>query len=81
MAKRDFSVVGFLFSDSLLVLAKEATDEKSNEITAILKLLANLELKGCIVTIEAISYQKSIASKIVDQEADYVLRLKGNQGI
>ncbi len=64
-----------------LVLAQEATDEKSNEITAIPKLLAILELKGCIVTIDAMGCQKAIASQIIEQEADYVLGLKGNQGI
>lgn len=64
-----------------LVLAQEATSEKSNEITAIPKLLAILELKGCIVTIDAMGCQKFIASQIVDQEADYVLGLKGNQGL
>lgn len=64
-----------------LVLAQDATDEKSNEITAIPKLLSILELKGCIVTIDAMGCQKAIASQIIDQEADYVLGLKGNQGI
>lgn len=64
-----------------LVLAQEVTDEKSNEITAIPKLLAILELKGCIVTIDAMGCQKSIAAQIIEQEADYVLGLKGNQGL
>jgi len=64
-----------------LVLAQEATEEKSNEITAIPKLLSILELKGCIVTIDAMGCQRSIAAQIIDQEADYVLGLKGNQGI
>ena len=64
-----------------LVLGQEATDEKSNEITAIPKLLAILELKGGIVTIDAMGCQKAIASRIIEQEADYVLGLKGNQGI
>ena len=64
-----------------LVLGQEATDEKSNEITAIPKLLAILELKGCIVTIDAMGCQKLIASQIIEQEADYVLGLKGNQGL
>lgn len=63
-----------------LVLAQEATDEKSNEITAIPKLLSILEIKGCIVTIDAMGCQKAIASQIIDQKADYVLGLKGNQG-
>ena len=63
-----------------LVLAQEVTAEKSNEITAIPKLLALLELKGCIVTIDAMGCQKAIAAQIVDQESDYVLGHKGNQG-
>jgi len=63
-----------------LVLGQEATDEKSNEITAIPKLLALLELKGCIVTIDAMGCQRAIAEQIIDQEGDYVLGLKGNQG-
>lgn len=63
-----------------LVLGQEATDEKSNEITAIPKLLALLELKGCIVTIDAMGCQRGIAEQIIDQEGDYVLGLKGNQG-
>jgi len=64
-----------------LVLGQEATDEKSNEITAIPKLLALLELRGCIVTIDAMGCQREIAAQIVDQKADYVLSLKGNQGL
>jgi predicted transposase YbfD/YdcC len=64
-----------------LVLGQVATDEKSNEISAIPKLLALLELKGCIVTIDAIGCQRAIAEQIVDQGGDYyVLGLKGNQG-
>ena len=65
---------------SRLVLGQEATDEKSNEITAIPKLLEVLELKGCIVTIDAMGCQHEIASQIVSQEGEYVLGLKGNQG-
>lgn len=63
-----------------LVLGQEATAEKSNEITAIPKLLALLELKGCIVTIDAMGCQTKIAEQIVAQGGDYVLGLKGNQG-
>lgn len=59
---------------------REATEEKSNEITAIPKLLALLELRGCIVTIDAMDCQREIAAQIVDQRADYVLGLKENQG-
>jgi predicted transposase YbfD/YdcC len=63
-----------------LVLGQEATEEKSNEITAIPKLLALLELHGCIVTIDAMGCQRAIAERLVDQGGDYVLGLKGNQG-
>lgn len=63
-----------------LVLAQQATDQKSNEITAIPKLLELLEIKGCIITIDAMGCQKAIAKQIVDQQGDYVLGLKGNQG-
>lgn len=63
-----------------LVLGQQATDEKSNEITAIPKLLELLELKGCIVTIDAMGCQRAIAEQIIDQGGDYVLGLKGNQG-
>ena len=63
-----------------LVLSQEATEAKSNEITAIPKLLDVLALKGCIVTLDATGCQRSIAAQIIDQEGDYVLGLKGNQG-
>ena len=63
-----------------LVLGQCKVDEKSNEITAIPQLLRTLELSGCIVTIDAMGTQKQIANLIVEQEADYVLALKGTQG-
>ncbi len=63
-----------------LVLAQVATDEKSNEITAVPKLLKMLSLKGTIVTTDALNCQRAIAQQIVDQGGDYVLALKGNQG-
>ena len=56
------------------------TDEKSNEITAIPRLLSVLDIKNCIVTIDAMGTQKSIAKTIRQKDADYVLALKGNQG-
>jgi len=62
-----------------LVLAQRAVDGKSNEITAIPELLDMLNLKGAIVTIDAMGTQKEIAQRIVDKDADYVLALKGNQ--
>jgi predicted transposase YbfD/YdcC len=63
-----------------LVLGQLKTEEKSNEITAIPLLLELLELRGCIVTIDAMGCQTEIAAQIIKQEADYVLSLKGNQG-
>jgi predicted transposase YbfD/YdcC len=57
-------------------LGQVVTDEKSNEITAIPKLL---EIKGCVVTIDAMGCQREIAEKIVAAEADYVLAVKDNQ--
>jgi len=63
-----------------LVLGQQKVDEKSNEITAIPLLLEALNLTGCIVTIDAMGCQREIAKQIVDQEGDYVLSLKGNQG-
>ena len=62
-----------------LVLGQVKTDEKSNEITAIPTLLDLLDLRGCIVTIDAMGCQKDIAKKIIKAEADYVFCLKGNQ--
>ena len=56
------------------------TDEKSNEIKAIPKLLNVLALKGCLVTIDTMGCQRDIAAKIIEKEADYLLAVKGNQG-
>jgi predicted transposase YbfD/YdcC len=53
--------------------------EKSNEITAIPKLLDLIAVEGCIVTIDAMGCQKDIAKKIVDRNADYILQVKDNQ--
>jgi predicted transposase YbfD/YdcC len=63
-----------------LVLAQRRVDDKSNEITAIPKLLQMLELSGTVVTIDAMGCQRTIAQKIVDQKADYILAVKENQG-
>ena len=63
-----------------LVLGQVKVAEKSNEITAIPKLLAVLELQGCLVTTDAMGTQTEIAAAIVDREADYLLALKKNQG-
>lgn len=62
-----------------VALGQVVTDAKSNEITAIPELLQMLEIKGCLVTIDAMGCQKEIAKKIVQAKADYVLAVKGNQ--
>ena len=62
-----------------LVLAQRKVDEKSNEITAIPKLLNALELAGTVVTIDAMGCQREIASRIIEKKADYVLAVKENQ--
>jgi predicted transposase YbfD/YdcC len=63
-----------------LVLAQVATEEKSNEITAIPKLLKLLDIQGAVISIDAMGCQKAIAGQIIDQQGDYLLALKGNQG-
>lgn len=67
-------------SDYGLSLGQVATDDKSNEITAIPELLKLVDIKGAIITIDAMGTQKKIAAAIIDGEADYVLALKGNHG-
>lgn len=62
------------------MLGQVKVDDKSNEITAIPELLKVLELAGCIVTIDAIGCQKEIVKLITQQNADYVITLKKNQG-
>lgn len=63
-----------------LSLGQVACDDKSNEITAIPALLQLVDIRGAIVTIDAMGTQKAIAAQIVERGADYVLALKGNQG-
>lgn len=60
-------------------LGQVVVDAKSNEITAIPKLLQILEISGCLVTIDAMGCQTEIAEEIVKAKADYVLAVKGNQ--
>jgi predicted transposase YbfD/YdcC len=61
-----------------LMLGQVKVSGDSNEITAVPQLLKLLEIKGCIVTVDALNCQKDIASEIIAQQADYVLALKGN---
>jgi len=79
--KKAIHIVSAWASANSLVLGQVKTDEKSNEITAIPELLKCLELKGCLVTIDAMGCQKNIAKEIVSLEADYLLAVKDNHPI
>lgn len=63
-----------------ITLAQTFVGEKTNEISAIPELLEMLNLKGAVVTIDAMGTQRAIAGKIVEKEGDYILSVKGNQG-
>lgn len=67
-------------SQNRLVLGQRKIEDKSNEITAIPELLKVIDIQGCIVTIDAMGTQKEIAKQVIEQDGDYVLALKGNQG-
>ncbi len=73
-------VVSAFAARQRLVLGQVAVADKSNEITAIPRLLDMLAIEGAIVTIDAMGCQREIARKIIDKKADYLLALKGNQG-
>ncbi len=77
--KPPLHVVSAFSAECGLVLGQLACAEKSNEITAIPRLLDILELNGCIVTIDAMGTQSEIAKKIREKGADYILSLKENQ--
>jgi len=79
-SKRAVHIISAWSSANQLSLGQIKVDEKSNEITAIPRLLEVLALKGCIVTIDAMGCQRDIAEKIISKEADYILAVKGNQG-
>ena len=80
LGKRAIHMVSAWANENRLVLAQQKVDEKSNEITAIPALLEMLEIAGCIITIDAMGCQTEIAQQITDQEGDYVLAVKENQG-
>lgn len=78
--QRPLTLVSAWASHHRLVLGQLKVSDKSNEITAIPQLLSMLNINGSIITIDAMGCQKSIATLIRQQGADYVLALKGNQG-
>lgn len=67
-------------TENQLVLGQRKVDDKSNEITVIPKLLKMLEVKGCIVTVDAIGTQTKIAKTVIEHGGDYILAVKENQG-
>lgn len=77
--KSAMHIVSAYACENRLCLAQVATEEKSNEITAIPKLLELMAIKGCVVTTDALGCQKKIAEKIIEKQADYVLMVKDNQ--
>ncbi len=77
--KSAFHVVSAYASENRICLGQKVVNAKSNEITAIPELLELLEIKGCIVTIDAMGCQKQIAKSIIEKDADYLLMVKGNQ--
>ena len=77
--RRPLHIVSAWSSENNLVLGQVKTEEKSNEIAAIPILLDLLDVKGSIVTIDAMGTQKEIAAKIIQKKADYVLSVKKNQ--
>jgi predicted transposase YbfD/YdcC len=78
--KRALHLVSAWACEAKLSLGQVQVDEKSNEITAIPELLRMLELKGAIITLDAMGCQRDIASKIIEKNANYVLALKQNHG-
>lgn len=77
--KSPFHMVSAWATNNNLVLGQVKVSEKSNEITAIPKLLELITVKGCTVTIDAMGCQQEIARKVIEQEANYILAVKENQ--
>jgi predicted transposase YbfD/YdcC len=67
-------------SDEKICIGQERVDHKSNEITAIPKLLEQIDIKGSTISIDAMGCQRSVAKTIIEKEANYLLAVKKNQG-
>lgn len=78
--KQAIYMVSAWAAQNQLVLGQRKVDEKSNEITAIPKLLKLLDLAGCIVTVDALNTQTQIAKMIKQRGGEYILAVKENQG-
>src|SRR5271167_412040 len=79
-SKEPIHMVSAFAARQRLVMGQVAVAEKSNEIVAIPALLDMMAIEGAVVTIDAMGCQRSIARKIIDKKADYIIALKGNQG-
>ncbi len=79
-SKKTAIIVSAWAQQNNLVLGQVKVDDKSNEITAIPKLLSRLDIAGAVITVDAMGCQKKIAEQIKQQGGDYVFSLKGNQG-
>lgn len=77
--KQAIHIVSAWATQNGIALGQVKVDDKSNEITAIPELLKRLQLKGCLVTIDAMGCQREIAQQVVNAGADYLLSVKGNQ--
>ena len=72
-------IVSAFCKNNMLTLCQEKVNDKSNEITSIPVLIELLDLKNCVVTIDAMGCQKEIVEKIIDKKGDYILQVKDNQ--
>src|SRR6201993_2944381 len=79
-SKEPIHAVSAFAARQRLVMGQVAVAEKSNEIVAIPALLDMMAIEGAVVTIDAMGCQRTIAKKIIDKKADYIIALKGNQG-
>jgi len=79
--KKPIHLVSAWATEYKIMLGQVKTEEKSNEITAIPKLLDMIDVKDTMITIDAMGCQKNITKKIIQQEADFILSLKDNQGV
>ena len=73
-------IVTALLADYSVSLGQITVDEKSNEIPAVRELLDMLDIKGAVVTMDAMHCQKDTVAKVIENKADYVVQLKSNQG-
>jgi predicted transposase YbfD/YdcC len=79
LCKKAIHIISAWSSANQVVVAQMKVDDKSNEIVPIPELLALLDLRGAVVSIDAIGCQKGIAEAIIKKKADYLLGVKGNQ--